>query len=94
MGTLANSEDPDELRHFISVCNNAAFHQGLYCLLRQSQSSEKEIYIPITQNSVQSHNSVRFLLYTCLTSLNKDSESLHSALVVKTEICEKNRFFE
>ena len=27
MGTLANSEDPDEMQH------NAAFHQGLHCLL-------------------------------------------------------------
>ena len=28
MGTLANSEDPDEMQH------NAAFHLGLLCLLR------------------------------------------------------------
>ena len=28
MGTLANSEDPDEMTY------NAAFHQGLHCLLR------------------------------------------------------------
>ena len=28
MGTLANSEDPDEMLHF------AAFHHGLHCLLR------------------------------------------------------------
>ena len=32
MGTLANSEDPDEMPH------NTAFHQGL---LRQNRSSEK-----------------------------------------------------
>ena len=37
-GTLANSEYPDEMPHY------AAFHQGLHCLLRQNQSSEKEIY--------------------------------------------------
>ena len=37
MGTLANSEDPDEMPH------NAAFHQGLHCLLRLKLSSEKEI---------------------------------------------------
>ena len=30
-GTLANSEDPDEMQH------NAAFHQGLHCLLRQNR---------------------------------------------------------
>ena len=27
MGTLANSEDPDEMQH------NTAFHLGLHCLL-------------------------------------------------------------
>ena len=37
MGTYANSEDPDEMLH------NAAFHQGLHCLLRQNLSSVKEI---------------------------------------------------
>ena len=37
MGTLANSEDPDEMTH------HAAFRQGLHCLLRQNHSSEKEI---------------------------------------------------
>ena len=35
MGTLANGEDTDE---------NGAFHQGLYCLPRQNQTSEKEKY--------------------------------------------------
>ena len=38
MGTLANSEDPDEMPQ------SAAFHQGLHSLLRQNQSLEKEIY--------------------------------------------------
>ena len=33
MGTLANSEDPDEIRR------NASFHQGLHFLLRLIQSS-------------------------------------------------------
>ena len=31
MSTLANIEDPDEMQH------NAAFHQGLHCLLRLKQ---------------------------------------------------------
>ena len=35
MGTLANSEDPDEMPL------NVAFHQSLHCLLKRS--SEKEI---------------------------------------------------
>ena len=35
--TLANSEEPDEMPHSV------AFHQDLHCLIRQNQSSEKEI---------------------------------------------------
>ena len=38
MGTLANCEDPDEMQH------NAAFHQGLHCLLRLKQTSGTKIY--------------------------------------------------
>ena len=34
--TLAKGEDQDEMPHI------AAFHQGLHCLLRQNQSSEKK----------------------------------------------------
>ena len=35
MGTFTNIEDPDEMPH------NAAFHQGLHCLLRLKRSSDK-----------------------------------------------------
>ena len=38
MGTMANSEDPDEMPH------NAAFHQGLHCLLTQICSSENTFF--------------------------------------------------
>ena len=38
MGTLVNGEDPDEMQH------NAAFHQGLHCLLRLKQPSGTEIH--------------------------------------------------
>ena len=38
MSTLANSEDPDEMQH------NAAFLQGLHCLLRLKQPSEREVH--------------------------------------------------
>ena len=31
MGTLANSEEPDEMPH------NARFHQALHCTVRQNQ---------------------------------------------------------
>ena len=37
-GTLANSEDPLEMQH------NAAFHQGLYFLIRLKQTSRTEIH--------------------------------------------------
>ena len=39
MGTLVNSEDPDEMPH------NAAFHQGLLCLLSQIDFHRKECKI-------------------------------------------------
>ena len=37
MSTSTKIEDPDEMSR------NAAFHQGLHCLLKQKQSSEKDI---------------------------------------------------
>ena len=40
--TFINSEDPDEMQY------NAAFHQGLHCLLRLKQSSENEIHHKLT----------------------------------------------
>ena len=43
MGTLANSEDPDEMQQY------AAFHQDLHCLLRLKQPTGTEIYIIIKQ---------------------------------------------
>ena len=38
MGTLAYSEDPDEMQH------DAAFHLGLYCLPRLKQYKGTEIH--------------------------------------------------
>ena len=38
MGTLANSENPDEISH------NAAFHQGLHCLLRKINLQGKNFF--------------------------------------------------
>ena len=37
MGTLANTEDSDEIQH------NVAFHQGLHCLLKLKQHTGTEI---------------------------------------------------
>ena len=41
MGTVANSEDRDELPH------NATFHQGLHCFLRENRSLEKLFFLII-----------------------------------------------
>ena len=57
MGTLANIEDPYELQH------NAAFHQGLHCLLRlkrpsgtELRHSLKKFYLrPLNVQNVHSH---------------------------------------
>ena len=38
MGSSTNSEYPDEIPH------NAAFHQGLHCLLKQKRFSDKKIF--------------------------------------------------
>ena len=53
MSNLANCEDPDEiLRH-------PALHESQQCLVRQNQSSEKEIYyiweLPLTFNNAKGH---------------------------------------
>ena len=50
MGTLVNSEDPDEMQH------NGAFHQGLHCLLKLNQSSKKEILYFFGNYNLQSLN--------------------------------------
>ena len=52
MGTLANSEDPDEMQHGTlsnsedqdEMQNDAALHQGLHCLLSLKQPSGTEIH--------------------------------------------------
>ena len=38
-------QEMPQSQHTINIVNNAAFHQVRHCLLRQNQSSEKEIYI-------------------------------------------------
>ena len=68
-----------------STTNNISYKS--YC-----QTDEKLTCIPLTHNSVQSHNSVHFLLFTCLTSCIKEFGSLHSSLAVKTEISGKTGF--
>ena len=45
MGTLVNSEDPDEMLH------NVAFHQGLHCLLRLKQPSGTELQLDLENST-------------------------------------------
>ena len=56
MGTFANSEDPDEMQH------DAAFHQGLHCMLRLRHPSGKEKH----QNFENFTLAVPYLLIVCV----------------------------
>ena len=51
MRTLANSEDPDEKQH------NAAFHQGLHCLLRLKQHTDV--------SKMHDNKTILFFIETC-----------------------------
>ena len=44
MSTFENSEDPDEMQH------NAAFHQGLHCLIGKKDFQTKEFNIFFNYN--------------------------------------------
>ena len=48
MGTLAKSEDPDEMQHI------AAFHLSLHCLLRLKQTSGTEIHYNLENSTCDS----------------------------------------
>ena len=64
MGTLANSEDPDEMKH------NAAFHQCLHCLLKIKQPSGTQIHYALeafTCDPLELHNGQS---HTCTYSVN------------------------
>ena len=58
MGTLANSEDSDEMQH------NAAFHQGLHCLLRLKRSSEKKKSILVGNHNLCPLNTMKHPKFT------------------------------
>ena len=45
MGTLSNNEDPDEIQH------NAAFHQGLHCLLKLKPPFRTEIHYDLENST-------------------------------------------
>ena len=60
MGTLANSEDPDEMQH------NAAFHQGLHCLLRLKLPPGTEIHhnlVTSTCDPLNTEWTIPYLVY-------------------------------
>ena len=54
MVTLANSEDPHEMQH------NAAFHQGLHCLLKSKQPSGTEIHHYLENSTSMTPQSVQW----------------------------------
>ena len=74
MGTLANSEDPDEMQHI------AAFHQGLHCLLKLKQPklpSGTEIHdnsanLPVTLKCAQW--AVPNLLYQYIWEIHQNTK--------------------
>ena len=63
MGTLTNSEDPDEMQLYAAFHQGlhsedpdemqqyAAFHQGLHCLLRIKQPSGTEIHLDLKSSN-------------------------------------------
>ena len=65
MDILTNSEDPDEMPH------NAAFHQGLYCFLRQKQSPEK---IQFSLEIIMWHPSIYIMDHPKCIVLNQKEE--------------------
>ena len=66
VGTFANSEDPDEMPH------DVAFHQGLHFLLRQKQSSEKEIQYFL---EIITCDPFIYTMYTCLDKQKFSAEN-------------------
>ena len=58
---MANIEDSDEIQHY------AAFHQGLYCLIRLKQHSETEIQHNLECYKIQH---VQFHIY-CINMYGK-----------------------
>ena len=79
---LTNSEDPDEVQH------NAAFHQGLHCLLRQNRSSLKNsnilVKFLIFGPSIYTMGHFDFIVYSFMESLI-DSKGLNLSGVCATK---------
>ena len=61
MGILANSIDPDEMQH------NAAFHQGLHCLLKTKPVLKERTAI-ILGGIITSDPSIQWTMVTLLFS--------------------------
>ena len=61
MGTLANSEDPDEMTHRV------AFHHGLHCLPRQNGclKKEKQDFLDITTRDPSIYTMDHHVLIVC-----------------------------
>ena len=73
MCTLVNSDDPDEM------LDGVAFHQGLHCLLRQKNSSEKEVQfcleIITCDASIYTMDHPKLITCTCISNEKEESIS-------------------
>ena len=89
MGTLENSEDPDEMPH------DVAFHQGLHCLQRQCQSSKKVLQyfweIITGDPSIYTVDHTDFIVCSYIENLVslKRVRSLHEIIVNATTLTQE-----
>ena len=81
--SLAYSEDPDE-----KLCNakcciyNAAFHQGLPCLLRQKMILRMQYFLDIITRDPSNSNYTCTLNHPRFTVSNQKKESIYEGLIL------------
>ena len=75
MRILANSEDPDERPH------NAASLQGLHCLLRQKQTSEREKFNFIVKLQPVTPQYIQWTISSLLFQARRRNLLVHKGLI-------------
>ena len=75
MSSLSNSEDPDEMPH------DAAFHQGLHCLLSQKQFLAKDIHFYVKNINCDPSIYVYTMNHPQLTASNRKKEFIRAQMV-------------
>ena len=81
MGTLANSEDQDEMQP------NAAFHQGLHCLLILIQPSGTEMQHNLENSTSDPFNYTMGGHTYCINVYGKISQAPNRTQVISFEAC-------